>query len=153
VCLAQLCTGQFAYQARGLQAGLAMNRIFEVLGGNKKLYRILSYRARGRRAHADHATWPVSLKRHRMALSGPWSGHFGHGAGVPTHGSTNLISFLKSVESHRTVSLPLKFAREVLHVLYQSAQSERQSDPAIYRKRGKFSKILSRWYYAEFNSV
>jgi hypothetical protein len=30
---------------------------------------------------------------------------------------------------------------------------ERQSDPAIYRKRGKFSKILSRWSYAEFNSA
>jgi hypothetical protein len=30
-------------------------------------------------------------------------------------------------------------------ILYQSAQPERQSDPAIYRKRGKFSKILSRY--------
>jgi hypothetical protein len=30
--------------------------------------------------------------------------------------ATNLISFLRSVESHRTEGLPLKFAREVLLV-------------------------------------
>ena len=43
---------------------------FRGSGKNKTIYRILSYRARGRRARADHATWPVSLKRHRMAMLG-----------------------------------------------------------------------------------
>ena len=37
-------------------------------------------------------------------------------------------------------------------VLYQAAQPECWSDPAIYRKLGKFSKILLRYHYAEFNS-
>jgi hypothetical protein len=35
----------------------------------------------------------------------------------------------------------------------EAAQPERQSDPAIYRKREKFSKILSRWLHLEFNSA
>ena len=38
-------------------------------------------------------------------------------------------------------------------VLYYAVYPEDQSDPAIYRKRGKFSKIRSRWSYAEFNSA
>jgi hypothetical protein len=44
-----------------------------------------------------------------------------------------------------------------IYVLYPGTTyaiyPERQSDPAIYRKRGKFSKILSRLYYVEFNSA
>ena len=79
-------------------------------------FRILTYRARGRRARADHATWPVSLlsnieRRCWDTLNpGVYSG-----IGIQHMPSaTNLISFLRSVESHRSRELSLKFAGEVL---------------------------------------
>jgi hypothetical protein len=40
----------------------------------KKVSNFIIPRARGR-ARADHATWPVSLKRHRMALLGQFEPH------------------------------------------------------------------------------
>ena len=44
------------------------------------------------------------------------------------------------------------YIKPVLTVLV-IAQPERQSDPAIYRELGRFSKILSRWLYLEFKSA
>ena len=55
---------------RRVQVGLAVNRIFEVLGEIKNISNFIIPWVRPPRARADHATWPASLKRHRMALLG-----------------------------------------------------------------------------------
>ena len=58
VCPIQFASGIWLHIRVLVQAGLAMNKIFPVLGKIKKnIYRILSYRARAAaRARGDHAT-------------------------------------------------------------------------------------------------
>jgi hypothetical protein len=105
------------YSGRYADTGLAMNTIFEFLGKYKNIYRILSYRARARpRARArtmqhDPSAWSDIEWRCGDTLDpGVYSG-----IGIQHMPfATNLISFLRSVESHRSRVLPLKFAREVL---------------------------------------
>ena len=58
--------------------------------------------------------------------------------------ATNLISFPKSVESHRSRELPLKFAWEVLWRLIFPSKTRSRSD--LYRFRWLHDRMNECWF-------
>jgi hypothetical protein len=67
---------------------------------NLSSFMILVPLARPPRARADHATWPVSLKRHRMALLG----HFGNRCPLGYLDSEDAICDIRAALGSQSIS-------------------------------------------------
>jgi hypothetical protein len=57
--------------------------------------------------------------------------------------ATNLISFPRSVESHRSRELPLKFAREVLSMEPDFVPREHTTGPILIASDGSMTAWMS----------